>query len=112
MAEHRKDRFESLFFEEISSLFIEYGREWFGTSMIAVSEVRFSKDLRNANVYISLYGIPDQQALFKRILEQKGALKRELGKKLRHQLRKMPEIDLHLDDSIDRAARIDELLKD
>lgn len=112
MAERRKARFESLFLEEIASLFMKHGNEWFGTSMITVSEVRFSKDLRNANVYISLYGFKDQKALFQRILEYKGALKRELGKKVRHQLRKMPEIELHLDDSIDRAARIDELLKD
>lgn len=80
--------------------------------MITVSEVRFSKDLRNANVYISLHGFKDQQALFQQILKKKGSLKRELGKKVRHQLRKMPEIELHLDDSIDRAARIDELLRD
>lgn len=88
------------------------GKEWFGTSMIAISEVRFSEDLRNANVYVSLHGIAEQKKLFQRILERRAALKKELGKRVRHQLRKMPEVEFHLDDSIDRAARIDELLND
>lgn len=91
---------------------MEKGKEWFGTSLIAISEVRFSPDLRNANIYLSLHGIEEPQALFKKILEEKGAIKRELGARVRHQVRKMPEIEFHLDDSIDRAGRIDELLKD
>lgn len=98
--------------EEMGNLFMKKGKEWFGTPLISVSEVRFSPDLRNAKIFISLHGIKDQKALFQRILEQKGALKRELGKSVRHQVRKMPEIELIHDDSIDRAARIDELLKD
>lgn len=91
---------------------MEKGQDWFGSSLISVSEVRFSPDLRNANVYLSLHGVEDQKALFKRILQDKGPLKRELGKRVRHHVRKMPEIELHLDDSVDRAGRIDELLKD
>lgn len=90
---------------------MKFGKQWFGSSLIAVSEVRFSPDLRNAKVYISLHGIRDEQALFQKILEHKGALKRELGKRVRDQLRKMPEVEFIHDDSIDRAGRIDELLK-
>lgn len=112
MSERRKARFESLFLEEIGKIFMKHGKEWFGTPLIAVSEVRFSPDLRNAKVFISLHGVQDQKALFQKILEQKGPLKRELGKSVRNQVRKMPEIELIHDDSIDRAARIDELLKD
>lgn len=112
MSSKRQARFESLFQEEMAAVLTTKGREWFGTSFISVSEVRFSPDLHNANIFLSLHGIEDEKSLFKRILEQKGALKRELGKKVRHRVRKMPDIEFHLDDSIDRAGRIDELLKD
>ena len=112
MSERRKARFESLFLEESASIFMKRGKEWFGNSMITVSEVRFTPDLRNAKIFISLHGIEEQEKLFRAIVEKKGAIKKELGKRVGGQLRKMPEIELILDDSIDRAARIDELLKD
>ncbi|MFB6257715.1 MAG: 30S ribosome-binding factor RbfA [Flavobacteriales bacterium] len=112
MATRRKARLESLFLEEVGQIFMEQGRGWFGSTLIAVSEVRFSPDLRNAKVFISLHGIAEQKQLFQKIQDQKGAIKKELGKKVRHQVRKMPELEFVLDDSIDRAARIDELLKE
>ncbi len=80
--------------------------------MITVSEVRFAPDLRNAKAFISLHGIQEPQKLFQAILDRKPAIKKELGQRVGKQIRKMPEIELILDDSIDRAARIDELLKD
>jgi ribosome-binding factor A len=112
MSERRKARFESLFLEETASIFMKRGNEWFGTSLISVPEVRFSPDLRNAKIFISLHGIEKPERLFKAIVEKKGAIKKELGQRVGGQVRKMPEIELVLDDSIDRAARIDELLKD
>ncbi len=111
MSERRKARFESLFLEESSAIFMEKGKEWFGTTLISVPEVSFSPDLRNAKIFVSLHGIERPNELFQAVLQKKGAIKKELGKRVGGSLRKMPEIELILDDSIDRAARIDELLK-
>ena len=45
------------------------------------------------------------------IEENKHRFRGELGSLERHQLRIIPEIVFHLDDTIDRMERIDELLK-
>jgi ribosome-binding factor A len=35
----------------------------------------------------------------------------ELGKKVRHQLRIVPELHFHIDETMDKLERIDDLLK-
>jgi ribosome-binding factor A len=40
-----------------------------------------------------------------------GKIKYELGKKLRNQLRKLPDLKFFIDDSLDHADKINELLK-
>ncbi|HJD91782.1 ribosome-binding factor A, partial [Bacteroides coprosuis] len=39
------------------------------------------------------------------------AIRYDLGTRVRHQLRIIPELIFHIDDSLDYAERIDELLK-
>ena len=45
------------------------------------------------------------------IQKDKKALRFELGNRVRHQLRIIPDLNFHLDDSLDYAENIDRLLK-
>ena len=45
------------------------------------------------------------------IENEKGKIRGEMGNLERHQLRIIPELHFHLDETIDRMERIDELLK-
>ncbi len=111
MGSRRQHKFASLFYEELGKIFIEEGRNWFGAALITVTDVEFSPDLRNAKVFISIMGVEDQQAFLTTLQEHKGEIKRVLGQRLRNEVRKIPDITFHIDDSLDRAARIEELLK-
>jgi len=75
-----------------------------------ITAVKVSADLRNAKIYFTASGVADapQEALagFQRA---RGFIKRELAQRLG--LRYMPEIQFYYDDSIDRGARIEKLLK-
>ena len=44
------------------------------------------------------------------IEEDKGKIRGEMGSLERHQLRIIPELHFHLDETIERMERIDELL--
>lgn len=76
---------------------------------VSVTEVELSPDLRYAKVYISIFG--DEQAK-KESLEvlarATGFVRREIGQRL--SLRFVPEITFKFDPSIERGARIAELL--
>ena len=45
-----------------------------------------------------------------KIEENKGKIRGEMGGLERHQLRIIPELNFHLDETIERMERIDELL--
>lgn len=78
--------------------------------MATVSGVKVSPDLRIADVYIAVFGDEKriQEALngFKR---SKGFIKKRIAPKLG--LKYMPDLRFKYDDSFDKAARMDELIR-
>ena len=77
---------------------------------VTITEVRLSDDLRSARVYVSVYGTDDERASsIEGLQDAAGYLKRELGRRIR--LRYTPELSFVPDDSLNRAERLDTLLK-
>ena len=81
-----------------------------GMGFITILGVKMSEDLKIAKVYLSIYG--DEEAkknTLEALKRSKGYIKFLLGKRVN--LRYMPEINFVLDDTFEKAARIDEILK-
>lgn len=78
--------------------------------MITVTQVRMSPDLGLAKVYISIFPSSKAKQDLERIKDAGSSLRFELGKRVKNQLRVVPELAFYLDDSLDYAERIDELL--
>ena len=76
-----------------------------------MSEVRVSPDLAIAHVYLSIFPQSKVGDTMEAIQALAGKFRGELGTLERHQLRIIPELHFHLDDTIDRMEHIDELLK-
>ena len=82
----------------------------FGGKMITVTEVRITPDLGQARVYLSIFPPPDRKD-FERVTEANaGRVRRELGNRIRHQLKSVPGLTFILDDSLDYIENIDRLL--
>lgn len=106
---HRPQRLGQRIVEEISELLageLKDPRIGFAT----VSGVRVTPDLRQAFVGISVLGSPEEK---KRTLEglraAAGFIRHELAERL--DIRRVPELAFELDDSAERAARVEELLR-
>ena len=96
---------------DLSEIIRSRGLAAYGGAMVTVSEVRISPDLSIVKVFVSIFP-SDRAPQVMRILEdEKRTLRGELGRKVASQLRIVPEIDFHLDTSLDYAEHIDELLK-
>jgi ribosome-binding factor A len=93
----------------MSDILLRYARTLHGT-LISVSEVRVSPDLSIAHIYLSVFPQNKVAETMAQIEENVHRFRGELGTLERHQLRIIPEIQFHLDDTIDRMERIDELL--
>lgn len=78
-------------------------------TVLSVMAVRTSPDLRHAKVYLAISGTPeDRQAVLAGLERAQGFLRGELGRSIR--LRYSPELHFFLDETIESAARIDEIL--
>jgi ribosome-binding factor A len=82
------------------------------TPMITVTRVVVSKDLSIAKVAVSLFAIDDKEAFLEEIKANASEIRYLLGKRIRHQLRIVPELHFYLDDSLDYIEHIDNLLKE
>jgi ribosome-binding factor A len=77
--------------------------------LISVTDVEVSGDLRHAKVFVSVMGDEATQKEVMEILkEHVSKFRYELGQRIR--LRYTPEIDIRLDDSLERGTRITQLL--
>jgi ribosome-binding factor A len=77
---------------------------------ISITDVELTPDKRIANIYISAYGTPEEQQASMDVLERAtGFLRGELSRQI--DIRFTPELNFQLDKSIERGARVFELLK-
>lgn len=77
--------------------------------MMTVTSVSISKDLKQAKVYVSAMGSEDEkQEVFRGLNAATPYLRRNLGPRL--SLRHIPQLTFHRDDSLERGARLLELM--
>ena len=79
-----------------------------GQGMISVTGVDTTGDLRQAKVFLSVYGMTSEKEFMKGLKSASGYLRRELSQSL--ELRYTPELVFELDKSIERGARINAIL--
>lgn len=79
------------------------------SGLISVTAVETSQDLKYAKIFISVLDKGDSDQVLKGLKSASGWLRRELGGALR--LRSTPELTFVRDDSIDKGARILEMLR-
>jgi ribosome-binding factor A len=107
----RQQKVNKLVQKELAEIFRSESRSLFGGAFITVTQTRVSPDLGTAKVYISIMATKDRQAIFKLVEEQKPAIRKRLGNMIGKQLRVVPELQFFIDDSLDYAMKIEELLK-
>ena len=110
MSETRIRRVADQIKKEISQVISKELKDPRVATLTSVTEVKVTKDLRTARVYVSIYGDPEQQKLTIGILTRAaGFFRCELSKRVR--LRCTPEITFHLDRSLEYGDHIEQVLK-
>ncbi|MBP6976915.1 MAG: 30S ribosome-binding factor RbfA [Bacteroidales bacterium] len=82
----------------------------FEGAMITVTKVYVTKDLAIARIYLSLFSTRDKTNLLLSVKQHTREIRRHVGNVLRNQLRIIPELEFHEDDSLDYIDNIDRLL--
>jgi ribosome-binding factor A len=101
----RIERLNSVIQQEISQLLREQVNDPRLTSLISITKVSTSSDLRQTKVFISTFGDNvDKKEILQGFTAASGFLRRQLATRL--QLKHMPELSFQFDDSIERAANL------
>lgn len=79
--------------------------------IISVTKVKVPTDLSQAKVYISVFPPKNAEDMLKEIKEMKPRIKHEVALRTKNQLRRMPELEFFIDDSLDYIENIDQSLK-
>jgi len=74
---------------------------------VTVTEVEVADDLRNAKVFVSVYGA-EKETTLKGLESASPYIRSELGRRMR--MKFIPELLFRYDDSVERGAHINELL--
>lgn len=94
---------------ELSEIFLKDLKDERITGIVSITDVECTADLRSARVFVSIFGEEAQReatfaALKEKVPQIRGEICRRLG------LRFAPELNLKLDDSLERGARVSDIL--
>ena len=111
MDTNRQQKVNRLIQKALSEIFLLDAKKMQGV-LISVTNVRVSPDLGIAHAHLSVFPSEKAEELVKNINGNVKTVRYDLGKRLRNQLRVIPELMFHVDDSLDYIENIDRLLKD
>lgn len=110
MESTRQAKISRLLQKELSEIFRQQTSKTHGV-IVSVSAVRVSPDLSIARAYLSVFPSAKAPEIIENINRSSKTIRYELAQKVRFQLRKTPELNFYLDDSLDYIENIDNLLK-
>ncbi|NQV52835.1 MAG: 30S ribosome-binding factor RbfA [Flavobacteriales bacterium] len=108
----RQQKVSRLIQKELSTLLQSQFNHIGHGSMVSITVVRITPDLSFARVYLSVFPSTEPKKVVDAYNASLPEICHALYQRIRNQFRKMPEIRFYHDDSLDYAARIDELLSD
>ena len=83
-----------------------YGRD----KLVTVTGIKMTPDLLIAKVYISVYGTENKQEVILELEDNSPRLRQALLAKIGRQMRRMPQLEFFLDDTVDEMYRVEALL--
>lgn len=102
----RAEKVASQIQEDMAELVREYQR----SNIVTVTHVHVTDDLGIAKIYISVLG-GDEYATFERIQSASDELRFNLASRVRHQLRRVPELQIYEDNSAAYAQHMEEVFQ-
>ncbi len=109
MESKRQSQVAEMIKRNFSLVLQDEGSYIYKNALVTVTQVSMSPDLSYAKIYLSVYNRDDKAAAIQEMNEGKIRLRRSLGTRIRKHIRRIPEIDFFLDDTLDEMYRLNNL---
>jgi ribosome-binding factor A len=111
MDSKRQEKFNSLIQRDLGEIFQQLSRDVLGGAFITVSGVKVSPDLGYARVYLSFYNVGNKEEKLNQVRSYSREIRKQLANRIRKQVRKIPELEFFVDDSLDYVQKMEEVFK-
>jgi len=105
---YRLNKISSLIKEELSLIFLHKVQDP-KMSILTITSVKVSPDMRHAKIYLSVYDKEKRNDMLARVEELKGFIRTELASRI--QVRFVPELHFFIDDTLDYVEKMENLFK-
>ena len=110
MESKRQKQIGELLRRQFSMVLMEEGTYIFDKAMVTITNVNMSPDLLNAKVYLSIFNTDNKLEVLQAMQENVHRLRHALANKVGKQLRRMPDLQFFIDESLDEFFKMDQLL--
>ena len=97
---------------DIADIFQKEGRDLLRGTLVTVTEVRVSPDFNYAKIYVSIFPFDKAPETMAVLYKQNRFIRRELGRRIKDQLKSVPEIQFFLDDSLEYIEHLEQAMKE
>ena len=113
MASIRQEQVGELVRRNVGTVLQQEGSYIYGsTAFVTVTEVQMTSDLGIARVYLSVFGTDDKQAVILKLEDEYPRFRQAIGYRLRKHVRRIPEFQFYLDDTLDEMYRLREVFEE
>ena len=105
----RQNKVARLIQKELSDMFQKETQAMRGT-LVSVSACRISPDMSVCRAYLSVFPSEKSEEIVANVNQNMKTIRYELGRRVRMQVRIIPELTFFVDDSLDYVENIDRLL--
>jgi len=110
MESRRQRQVGELIKRHFSTVLREEGGYLYGSEvLVSITHVLMSSDLGLAKIYISVYNTENKQAVLLQIQEGRHRLKQQLSSRIRKHVRRIPNIDIYIDETLDEIDTVEHL---
>ena len=106
----RQKQVASEILKELNDIFLKMGLNMQDGGMVSIASVKVTPDLYEARVYLSFFKVNKPELALDKFKERSSEIRGELGNRMRHQLRSIPQLTFYIDDTLDYVFKIEELL--
>ena len=111
MESQRQKKIASVLQKDLAEVLQSSAKEGIRGVIISVTKVNVTVDLSVAKVHLSIFPVDQSKTIVNGIISNTSAIKHELAKRTKNQLRRMPGLLFFLDDSLDYIDEIEKSLK-
>lgn len=96
----------------VASAVLQELQAYTGGAFVTISNVSLTPDLLIARIHLSVLQKEKEQAVLQNFQEQKSLVRGIIGNKMKNKVRRIPDIEFFIDNSLEKVYEIERLLKD